>query len=33
VLVCNPNNPNGSVYSKKEIEAVGELAEIMISLF
>lgn len=27
VLVCNPNNPTGSVYSKKEIEAVGDLAE------
>ena len=27
VLVCNPNNPTGSVYTKKEIEAVGDLAE------
>jgi aminotransferase len=27
VLVCNPNNPTGTVYDKKEIEAVGDLAE------
>ena len=27
VLVCNPNNPTGTVYKKKEIEAVGDLAE------
>jgi len=27
ILVCNPNNPTGSVYTKKEIEAVGDLAE------
>jgi aminotransferase len=27
ILVCNPNNPTGTVYKKKEIEAVGDLAE------
>jgi len=27
ILVCNPNNPTGTVYTKKEIEAVGDLAE------
>jgi len=27
VLVCNPNNPTGTVYKKKEIKAVGDLAE------
>jgi aminotransferase len=27
ILVCNPNNPTGTVYTRKEIEAVGELAE------
>ncbi len=26
VLICNPNNPTGYVYSKKEIEALGNLA-------
>jgi aminotransferase len=27
ILVCNPNNPTGTVFTKKEIEAVGDLAE------
>jgi len=27
ILVCNPNNPTGTVYTKREIEAVGDLAE------
>jgi len=27
ILVCNPNNPTGTVYKKNEIEVVGDLAE------
>ena len=26
ILICNPNNPTGYVYSKEEIEALGKLA-------
>jgi aminotransferase len=26
VLICNPNNPTGTVFTKKELEAIGELA-------
>ena len=26
VLICNPNNPTGTVFTRKELEAIGELA-------
>jgi aminotransferase len=26
VLICNPNNPTGTVFNRKELEAIGELA-------
>ncbi len=27
VLICNPNNPTGTVFTKKELEGIGEIAE------
>ncbi len=27
IMVCNPNNPTGYLYSKQEIEALGEIAQ------